>query len=183
MAAPRQDSLGSIGLLILRLGAGGLLLYGHGWGKLMDAAARSHSFANPIGLGPERSFWLVVFAEVFYSAFVMLGFLTRLSCVPLVIFFTVAGFIPVGFAASQAGRLVRTMIRDHMNGEQLGRIIEAAQPTHSRRDHGGLIVGWDRDRKSGRRLPVGNGLRFAGGCQRQQEQVAHGEQHQEQKHE
>ena len=26
----------SLGLLVLRLGAGGLLIYGHGWGKLMQ---------------------------------------------------------------------------------------------------------------------------------------------------
>lgn len=89
----RQDVASSIGLLMLRLGAGGLLLGGHGWGKLMNAAARAHSFADPIGLGPERSFWLVVSAEVLCAAFVMLGFLTRVSSVPLVVFFSVAGFI------------------------------------------------------------------------------------------
>ena len=91
--AARQDTAGSIGLLVLRLGAGGLLLYGHGWPKLMGAAERASSFANPIGLGPVVSFWLVVFAEVLCSSLVMLGFLTRLSSVPLVLFFSVAGFI------------------------------------------------------------------------------------------
>jgi putative oxidoreductase len=91
--APRQDTASSIGLLVLRLGAGGLLLYGHGWPKLMSAVERASSFANPIGLGPVASFWLVVFAEVLCSGLVMLGFLTRLSAVPLVIFFSVAGFI------------------------------------------------------------------------------------------
>jgi putative oxidoreductase len=89
----RQSLARSIGLLVLRLGAGGLLLYGHGWGKLMDASARAQSFADPIGLGPVLSFWLVVLAEVLCSGLVMLGFLTRLSSVPPVIFFAVAGFI------------------------------------------------------------------------------------------
>jgi len=94
MTPSARPSIGSsIGLLVLRLGAGGLLLTGHGWGKLMDAAARAHSFADPIGLGPVLSFWLVVFAEVLCSGLVMLGFLTRLSSVPPVIFFAVAGLI------------------------------------------------------------------------------------------
>jgi len=91
--ATRSETASSIGLLVLRLGAGGLLLYGHGWAKIMDAAARAPTFANPIGLGSVPSFWLVVFAEVVCSALVMLGFLTRLSSVPPVLFFCVAGFI------------------------------------------------------------------------------------------
>jgi putative oxidoreductase len=90
---PRPDLATSIGLLMLRLGAGGLLLYGHGWGKLMNAAEKASDFANPIGLGNVPSFWLVVFAEVLCSSLVMVGLLTRLSSIPLVIFFSVAGFI------------------------------------------------------------------------------------------
>jgi len=92
-SAARQDLAASIGLLVLRLGAGGLLLYGHGWGKLMVAAEKAPGFANPIGLGPVPSFWLVVFAEVLCAALVMAGLLTRLSSIPPIIFFSVAGFI------------------------------------------------------------------------------------------
>lgn len=88
-----RDLAPAIGLLVLRLAAGGFLLYGHGWGKLIHYAERAPKFANPIGLGPELSFALVVFAEVACSALVMLGLLTRLACVPLVIFFLVAVFI------------------------------------------------------------------------------------------
>ena len=83
----------SLGLLILRLGAGGLLLFGHGWGKLLHYGEYAARFPNPIGLGPELSFALVVFAEVACSALVMVGMLTRLAIVPLLIFFTVAAFI------------------------------------------------------------------------------------------
>ena len=83
----------SIGLLVLRLGAGGLLITGHGWGKLMHAAERAPAFADPIGLGPVVSFWLVVFAEVGCAAFVALGLLTRISVLPLLGFFAIAGFI------------------------------------------------------------------------------------------
>ena len=60
----------SIGLLVLRLGAGGLLITGHGWGKLMHAAERAPTFADPSGLGPVVSYWLVVVAEVGCAAVV-----------------------------------------------------------------------------------------------------------------
>ena len=93
MKEPRSDLVNSIGLLVLRLGAGGLLLCGHGWGKLMSAGAKAPAFADPIGLGPVPSFWLVVFAEVFCTSLVMVGFLTRLSAVPILVFLSVAGFI------------------------------------------------------------------------------------------
>jgi putative oxidoreductase len=93
MSEKRGDLASSVGLLVLRLGAGGLLLHGHGWTKLMHFNERLHKFANPIGLGPETSFVLVVFAEVVCSILVMLGLFTRLSAIPPIIFFAVAGFI------------------------------------------------------------------------------------------
>jgi putative oxidoreductase len=93
MKEPRSDLVNSIGLLVLRLGAGGFLLCGHGWGKLVSASAKAPEFANPIGIGPVPSFWLVVFAEVVCSSLVMVGFLTRLSTLPILVFLTVAGFI------------------------------------------------------------------------------------------
>ncbi|MGH7729921.1 MAG: DoxX family protein [Candidatus Eiseniibacteriota bacterium] len=83
----------SLGLLVLRLGAGGLLLTGHGWGKLTHAATRAETFADPLGLGAVPSFWLVVFAEVVCAALVMLGLFTRLSALVIVVFLCVAGFI------------------------------------------------------------------------------------------
>jgi putative oxidoreductase len=83
----------SIGLLALRLGAGGLLFYGHGWDKLVHYSERVAGFADPIGLGPAASLALVTFAEVLCASLVMVGLLTRLSLVPLLIFFAVAGFI------------------------------------------------------------------------------------------
>lgn len=93
MKEARGDLAHSIGLLVLRVGGGGLLLFGHGWKKLMNAAAQAPGFADPIGLGPVPSFWLVVFAEVFCAGLVMAGLLTRLSTVPILGFLAVAGFI------------------------------------------------------------------------------------------
>ena len=78
---------------MLRLGAAGMLLCGHGWTKLMHFSERAATFPNPIGVGPSVSFTLVVFAEVFCSIFVVLGLATRLASIPIVIFLLVAAFI------------------------------------------------------------------------------------------
>lgn len=91
-----KEGLLSLGLLVLRLGVGGMLLYGHGWAKLMAFAERAPKFADPIGLGPVVSFTLVVFAEVFCSTAVALGLGTRLAAVPIVIFSIVAAFVQNG---------------------------------------------------------------------------------------
>lgn len=93
MKDTQHDWMTSFGLLLLRLGAGGLLLWAHGWGKLMAAGTRAPGFADPIGLGPVPSFWLVVFAEVLCSGLVMVGLLTRLSTLPILGFLGTAGFI------------------------------------------------------------------------------------------
>ena len=91
-----KDRLTSIGLLILRLGAGGFLLAGHGLPKLLHYAERAPKFANPIGLGPEVSFSLVVFAEVVCAAAVILGVATRVAAAPIVFFLLVGAFVQHG---------------------------------------------------------------------------------------
>ena len=88
-----RETLSAVGLLVLRLGAGGLLLYGHGLPKLMHFSERAASFADPIGVGPWASLAMVVFAEVFCSLLVMLGLATRLAAIPPVIFFLIAALI------------------------------------------------------------------------------------------
>ncbi len=93
MLGTNQDRNTSIGLLILRLGVASLLFFAHGWPKLANFAARSQTFADPIGLGSATSLTLVVFAEVVCAVLVGLGFLTRLACVPIIIFTLVAVFV------------------------------------------------------------------------------------------
>jgi len=66
----------------------------HGVGKLTKLIeGGTIKFANPIGIGPEASLILAVFAEFFCSIFLIIGFATRLSSVPLIITMLVAGFI------------------------------------------------------------------------------------------
>ena len=83
----------SLGLLVMRLLTGGMLIYGHGWPKLMNWSERMTTFADPIGLGSIVGFWLVVLVEVPCSVLVMLGWLTRFACLLPIGFFLVAAFI------------------------------------------------------------------------------------------
>ncbi len=91
-----KDVLNSVGILVLRVGAGGLLFFTHGLPKLLHWTERAHKFANPIGLGPEVSFSLVVFAEVVCAGAVMLGVATRVAAAPIVFFLLVGAFVQHG---------------------------------------------------------------------------------------
>ena len=88
-----KDHLNSIGILLLRVGAGSLLLFGHGLPKLLHWSERAARFSNPIGLGPQVSFSLVLFAEVVCGAAVLLGVATRLAAAPIVFFLLVGALV------------------------------------------------------------------------------------------
>jgi putative oxidoreductase len=69
----------------------------HGLPKLQRLLAGGEiRFGDPIGLGPEASLALAVFAEFFCSILVALGLGTRLASIPLVITMAVAAFIAHG---------------------------------------------------------------------------------------
>ena len=87
------SALASIGLFVLRLGAGGLLLSGHGYSKLQRLGQLAVSFPDPLGVGHATSLGLVIFAEVFCTSLVIIGLCTRLACIPILIFFCVAAFV------------------------------------------------------------------------------------------
>lgn len=72
------------------------MLFGHGLPKLMAWNERFHTFGDPLGVGSEVSYLLAVFAEVFCSVFLMLGWWTRLAVIPLIITMLVAAFIVHG---------------------------------------------------------------------------------------
>ena len=79
--------------LLLRIGAGVLMLT-HGLGKSsMLFGAGPIQFADPIGAGATASLALTVFAEVFCSALLIFGMATRLAVVPLLTTMLVAVFI------------------------------------------------------------------------------------------
>lgn len=84
----------SVGLLVLRLGAGGFMLFGHGWGKLADFGDKAVHFPDPLGIGSSTaSLALAVSAEVFCALAVMIGLATRVAAVPLIVTMLVAAFV------------------------------------------------------------------------------------------
>ena len=78
--------------LLLRIIFGGLFLY-FGIFKLQLFDQLYHNFSDPIGIGPKLSFILVLFAEVLCAFFIVIGFLTRLSVIPIFIVMVVVFFI------------------------------------------------------------------------------------------
>ncbi|MCF0073515.1 DoxX family protein [Dyadobacter sp. CY261] len=70
-------------VLILRVGISCLMLT-HGYAKLTGFLSGDHSFADPIGIGEELSYFLTICAEFGCSILVILGFGTRLALLPLI---------------------------------------------------------------------------------------------------
>ena len=80
-------------ILILRLSIAALMLT-HGLPKLSKLLAGGEiQFADPIGLGSKLSLVLVVFSEVVCSAFIAIGYKTKLATLPLIFTMLVAAFI------------------------------------------------------------------------------------------
>ncbi len=88
-----KELLNSVGLLILRVGIGGLMVTQHGWEKLMSFSANSSQFPDPLGVGPVASMALIVLAEFFCSAAIVIGLFTRLAAIPLFVGMIVAALM------------------------------------------------------------------------------------------
>ena len=63
----------NIGLLILRLVAGGTMMMAHGLPKFNNYAALLERFPDPIGFGVSAALTLTIFAELICAALVVLG--------------------------------------------------------------------------------------------------------------
>jgi len=87
-----HDRCSSVGLLFLRVGLGLYMLLGHGWSKV-QRIREGETIGDPLEIGPELTIYLTAFAEVVCAAAIVIGFMTRLSAVPLVIAMAVAGFV------------------------------------------------------------------------------------------
>ncbi|MCB1197892.1 MAG: DoxX family protein [Deltaproteobacteria bacterium] len=91
MKLPFQNT--DLGLLTLRIAAGGFMLFSHGLGKLTHFSDIAPKFPDPLGVGHSFSLGLTVGAEFFMAGMVLLGVYTRWACVPLIITMAVAGLI------------------------------------------------------------------------------------------
>lgn len=81
----------SFGLLILRIGFGGLLAV-HGYDKLMHYAEMKTQFISFLGMSQAVSLGLLIFAEFVCALFVALGLFTRFACIPVIVAMSVALF-------------------------------------------------------------------------------------------
>jgi len=79
----------STAVFILRITVGAIMLH-HGYNKLIHFADMQPKFMNFLGLGSTVSLSMVIFAEFFCSAFLILGLFTRLATIPLIITMGVA---------------------------------------------------------------------------------------------
>ncbi len=96
MAGKGGDTASALGLLALRAGTSGMLIYGHGWAKVVHFARYVQHFSDPLHLGAPASLALAIFAEVVCATCVLLGFMTRFAVVPLLILFGVIVFVVLG---------------------------------------------------------------------------------------
>lgn len=87
-----SDNAFAFGALLLRL-AGGILMIHHGFDKLTHFSEKAKGFMDPMHVGSTTSLALVVFAEFFCAAFLILGLFTRLATIPLIITMCVALFM------------------------------------------------------------------------------------------
>ncbi|WP_413532108.1 DoxX family protein [Empedobacter brevis] len=87
-----QTAFIDISLLLIRIAAGGFM-FSHGFGKLQKLVNGNFEFGDPIGLGPELSLGLTVFAEILCAFLVLVGLFSRLAVIPLIVTMIVAVFI------------------------------------------------------------------------------------------
>lgn len=85
----------NFGLLLLRVGFGGLMLT-HGIPKLMNLVQGNLEFGDPLGIGSTLSFILVVIGEAVCPLLVIIGLKTRIAAIPTAITMAVAAFVVHG---------------------------------------------------------------------------------------
>jgi putative oxidoreductase len=78
-------------MLLLRITAGILMLM-IGYDKLVHFQEHIPKMINFMGIGQKVSLILVIFAEFFCSAILIIGLFTRFACIPLIITMCVALF-------------------------------------------------------------------------------------------
>lgn len=99
-------------LLLMRLGFGGMMCFGHGWDKIQKFGGTPSTFPiDPLKMGASLSFYATAATEFGCALLVVMGLLTRVACVPLIFamciaFFKVHGgqltFVPAGGASEPA---------------------------------------------------------------------------------
>ena len=81
-----------IAILIARVGIA-LLMLTHGISKIAGFSESPVQFVDFMGMGPEVSLALAIFAEVVCSFLILIGLGTRLAVIPLIVTMLVAVFV------------------------------------------------------------------------------------------
>ena len=84
-----------LGLLILRLGAAGMMLT-HGIPKISKLFDSPIEFADPLHVGATLSLILTLIGEVVAPALILVGFKTKLAAIPAFITMVVAALVVHG---------------------------------------------------------------------------------------
>ena len=82
-----------LGLLFLRVSAGLMMAFGHGWGKTVKVFSGDLAFADPLGIGAAPSLVLAALSEFACALLVALGIKTRYMAVPVTLTMLVAAFV------------------------------------------------------------------------------------------
>jgi len=86
-----------IGLLLLRIVAGLVLVYGHGFQKLaVIFTGQEIQFGDPLGIGMTSSFYLVAFAEGICALLLIFGLFSRVAALILTFNFLVILWVHLG---------------------------------------------------------------------------------------
>lgn len=96
MQENKSEMKNDLSLLMIRVFIGGMMLFSHGLPKLMSYSEKANMFPDPIGVGPQMSLVLAIFAEFFCSIAIILGLFTRLATLPLITTMLVAVVIVHG---------------------------------------------------------------------------------------
>lgn len=95
---PGPSDLGSgLGLLVLRFGFGGVMLFAHGWEKLTNLSSQVSNYKTSlIGLPAKVEVYSLITAETLAAAFLILGFFGRWAAAGLAFTMAVAAFVVHG---------------------------------------------------------------------------------------
>src|SRR5690625_7833218 len=86
-----------IGLLLLRIVAGLVLVYGHGFQKLaVIFTGQEIQFGDPLGIGMTSSFYLVAFADGISALLLIFGLFSRVAILILTLNFLVILWVHLG---------------------------------------------------------------------------------------
>lgn len=85
--------LKDIGLLVFRVAVSLLMIFPHGYKKLINFSARSENFPDPLGIGSFASLSGTVFTEFFCSILIIFGVKTRFAAAPLLFTMLIAAFM------------------------------------------------------------------------------------------